>query len=496
MLNLCVVLLMKSIFIYLLLIVGVFNVFCSCTDDDDFSTSTSDLLTFSMDTVRLDTVFSTVTSSTRSFWIHNNSGRSIRCTNVRLENGNQSGFRVNVSAASLGPSNGYQVGNIEVRKGDSARVFVKITSPKGNRTEPKHITDNIVFMLESGVQQKVNLDAFSWDAVFLKNLVVSNDTTIASGQPIVVYGKMVVGKDATLTITPGTTMYFHADAGIDVEGRLLCKGTAEKGIVLRGDRLDNMFDYLPYDYVSGQWQGVRIKEGSYGNVVSFTDLHGSFDGLRVDSSDVSREKLDISNTTIHNCQGTALYVENSKVNIANCQLSNSLGSCLHVDGGDVRVNNCTLAQFYPFDSSRGSALRFSGIDHPLKSFVCTNTLVTGYSADELTGEKPSGDNPNEFNFDFSHCVLRTPPVETDDREDDVDVAIYIPQDTTAAGTKNFVKIDTEKLRYDFHLQSTSAAVDKADPTTSAPADREGFLRDGKPDIGAYEYREEEKPKEE
>ena len=37
---------------------------------------------------------------------------------------------------------------------------------------------------------------------------------------------------------------------------------AEKGIVLRGDRLDNMFDYLPYDYVSGQWQGVRIQEGS------------------------------------------------------------------------------------------------------------------------------------------------------------------------------------------------------------------------------------------
>lgn len=474
----------------------MFNVFCSCTNDDDFSTSASDLLTFSMDTVRFDTVFSTVTSSTRSFWIHNNSGRSIRCTNVRLENGNQSGFRVNVDGASLGVTDGYQVGNIEVRKGDSARVFVKITSPKANRTEPKHITDNLVFLLESGAQQKVSLDAFSWDAVFLKNRHVSNDTTITSGSPIVVYGKLVVGKNATLTISPGTTMYFHSDAGIDVEGRIVCQGTAEKGIVLRGDRLDNMFDYLPYDYVSGQWQGLQIKEGSYSNAISFTDIHGSFDGLRVDSSDVSREKLDISNATIHNCQGEALYIENSKVKITNCQLSNALGSCLYVNGGDVIVNNCTLAQFYPFDSSRGSALRFSGIEHPLKSFVCSNTLVTGYSTDEMTGEKPSGDNSNEFNFDFNHCILRTPPVETDDSVHFVSVEFENPEDTTVAGTKNFVKTDTDKLRYDFHLQAASAAIDKADPSTSSPIDRDGSVRDGKPDIGAYEYRETEKAEEE
>ena len=489
------ILLMKSIFVYIALIVGTLSALCSCSDDEDFSTSTSDLLTFSADTVRFDTVFSTVTSSTQSFWIHNNSGRSIRCTNVRLENGNQSGFRVNVDGASLGSSDGYQVGNIEVRSGDSARVFVKITSPKANRVEPKHITDNLVFLLESGVQQKVNLDAFSWDAVFLKNRHIDNDTTITSEQPIVVYGTMVVGKNATLTISPGTTMYFHSDAGIDVEGRLICKGTAEQDITLRGDRLDNMFDSLPYDYVSGQWQGMHIKEESYGNIISFTDLHGAFNGLQIDSSDVSRETLDLQNSTIHNCQGTALYVENSKVSITNCQLSNALGNCLYVNGGDVSVNNCTLAQFYPFDSSRGSALRFSGIDHPLKSFTCTNTLVTGYASDELTGEKPSEDNANEFNFDFKNCIIRTPKVETDDSVHFVSVEFEDPEDTTATGTKHFAKIDTDNLRYDFHLQATSAAVDKADPATSSANDRDGFVRDERPDIGAFEYRAEEKTEE-
>lgn len=482
---------MKSIFIYILLIVGAANMLWSCTDDD-FSTSASDLLTFSVDTVRLDTVFSTVPSSTRSFWVHNNSGRNIRCSNVRLENGNQSGFRVNVDGAFLSPSDGYQTGNIEVRKGDSVRVFVEITSPKGNRVEPRHVTDNIVFTLEGGAQQKVNLDAFSWDAVFVRNLVVSRDTAIAAGRPIVVYGKMLVDEGATLTINSGVTLYFHADAGIDVKGRLLCRGTADNKVVLRGDRLDNMFDYLPYDNVSGQWQGLQLEETSYGNVIDFTDIHSTFDGLRVDSSDVSRETLRLSNSTIHNCQGNACYIENSKAEIINCQLTNSLGNCLYVDGGDVVVNNCTLAQYYPFDSGRGSALLFSGARHPLKSFLCSNSLVTGYSSDEMMGEKPTEGSENEFSYTFNHCIIRTPVVETEDSVHFVSVEYENPEDTTSAGMKNFVLIDTDKLRYDFHLRSESAAIDKADPNTSTTSDHDGMPRSEKPDVGAYEYRDNDK----
>lgn len=486
---------MKSIFAYILFLASLGCIVCSCSDDEDFSTSTSDLLTFSVDTIRFDTVFSTIISPTQSFWVHNNSGRSIRCSNVRLENGNQSGFRVNVDGASLGVADGYQVGDIEVRNGDSIRVFAKITSPKANRTEPKHITDNIVFLLESGVQQKVNLDAFSWDAIFLKNRHITSDTTIVSDLPVVVYGTMTVGKNATLTISPGTTLYFHTDGGIDVEGRLICKGTADNGIVLRGDRLDNMFDYLPYDYVSGQWQGLHIKGSSYGNIMSFTDLHSSFNGVKVDSSDVSKQKLTLTNATIHNCQDTALYVNNSKVTIANCQLTNSGGGCLYVDGGNVSVNNSTLAQFYPFDSNRGSALRFSGVKNSLDSLICSNTLITGYASDEMMGDRPDSTSNNVFKYDFKNCIIRTPKVETADSVHFVGVEFENPEDTTTAGEKHFVKMDTDNLRYDFHLKATSTAIDKADPTTATRDDRDGIARDEKPDIGAYEYRQEENSEE-
>ena len=55
-------------------VLGVFG-FSACDDIDDFTTSPNNLLTFSTDTVRIDTVFSTVPSSTRDFWVSNRSGK-------------------------------------------------------------------------------------------------------------------------------------------------------------------------------------------------------------------------------------------------------------------------------------------------------------------------------------------------------------------------------------------------------------------------------------
>ena len=84
----------KNCVLYILLLWG-FAVWSGC-DDVSFSTSQANMRTCTADTVSLDTMFSTVPSSTRSFWVYNKSGDGIGCTSVRLERGNQSGFRVNV----------------------------------------------------------------------------------------------------------------------------------------------------------------------------------------------------------------------------------------------------------------------------------------------------------------------------------------------------------------------------------------------------------------
>ena len=225
----------------------------ACTDDDSFSTSPSNMLTFSTDTVSLDTVFSTVPTTTRTMWVYNRSGDGIRCTNVRLANGNQTGFRVNVDGEYLSPTAGYQVQNVEIRKGDSIRVFVELTSPTNGADGPQLLEDELVFLLESGVEQRINLNAHTWDATMLRNVVVHGDSTIDSRErPVVIYGGLTVDSMATLRIEPGTTLYFHGDAGLDVYGRLVAEGSAEENITLRGDRLDWMVEYIPYAMVSGQ----------------------------------------------------------------------------------------------------------------------------------------------------------------------------------------------------------------------------------------------------
>ena len=145
----------------------------ACSDDDSFTTSPSNILTFSIDTVKMDTVFSTVPSSTHSFWVYNRSGDGIRCTTVRLANGNQTGFRVNVDGEYLSPTSGYQVHNVVIRDNDSIRVFVELTSPVNGGEGPQLLEDDLIFMLESGREQKVNLNAYTWDALLMKDVIVT-----------------------------------------------------------------------------------------------------------------------------------------------------------------------------------------------------------------------------------------------------------------------------------------------------------------------------------
>lgn len=481
---------------YLWLFVSVIMA-TSCSDDDSFTTSSNNLLTFSVDTIRMDTVFSKVPTSRRSLWVYNKSGDGIRCTSVRLVNGNRSGFRVNVDGTYLGKESGYQTSDVEIRNKDSIFINIELTSPQNNKIGPQYMEDNLVFVLESGVEQKVNLNAYSWDADIIRNLRIKNDTVISSDRPIVVYGNMTIDSLATATIVPGTTIYFHSGSGLDVYGRLLAEGTAEKNIVFRGDRTDKMFNYLPYDMVSGQWNGIHFHSSSFQNLMSYTDTHGTFDGIVCDSSDVSKLKLALYNSTVHNCQGYGLKSVNSVVDVRNCQLTNAQKDCAAIYGGGALFLNCTIAQFYPFDSNYGAALRFTnGIedeggkhDYPLYQMDCINSLVTGYADDVVM--RVVRDSTVAYSYKFVSSILRTDSLEENENiinviwenVDSVDI------DTVSGGEKNFRLVDRYTQHYDFHLSERSRAIGAATTETeyAMPIDRDGRRRDDHPDIGCYEF---------
>ncbi|MCM1079051.1 MAG: right-handed parallel beta-helix repeat-containing protein [Bacteroidales bacterium] len=481
---------MENIFkIYLLSVITL--VIAACTDDDSFSVSPSNRLTFSKDTVSMDTIFSRTPSSTRDFWVFNNNNDGIRCSSIRLQNGNQTGFRVNVNGVYLGDAQGFQINDEEIRKGDSIRVFVELTSPLNNQKTPQPVSDDLIFNLEGGVQQKVNLKAWSWDAEMMRNVVIDHDYTLNGEKPTVIYGGITVESNATLTIPAGKTVYFHADAGIDVHGKLICDGEQGKEVVLRGDRLDKMFDYLPYDGVSGQWQGITFHEDSKDNILTYTDLHSANNGIVCLSdtfrTDYTTTQLTVDNSTIHNCKGYGIYGFNSKMSLENTQISNTLHESMLIYGGDVDINFCTIAQFYPFDAARGGAFYFSNtaddVQFPSMRLNVRNSIITGYAEDVIMG---NNDDSIGKMYRFDHCLLRAPAIE--DGEHSIDNIFEDIEDTDITGWKNFKTVDTELLRYDFNLAETSLAIDKGASDITVPRyDRNGNPRDEKPDMGCYEY---------
>ena len=442
---------MRRIFFFVWLLAVL--LFWACRDDDSFTTSRQALLTLPSDTLSMDTVFANTGSSTYTFWIYNRTDDGIRLNSVRLRQGNQTGFRVNVDGSYLDNRTGSVVTGLEVHRGDSIRVFVELTPSEIHEEEPQMITEDLVFSLESGVEQRIVLRSWVWDAVFMHDVTISSDTLIESRQPIVVYGGLRVDSAATLTIR-NTTLYFHDGLGIDVYGRLLTDS-----VTMRGDRLDRMFPYLPYDHVSGQWGkqgGIVIHASSTGNVLRRTEIRNAGQyGIVCDSAAFSADtlRLDMERCVVHNCTGTGVAGRHANIRLRECQLTNMLGDCLAVNGGRVTVSRCTLAQFYPFSGNRGAALRF-GNELPLYGLVCDSSIVTGYEADVVMGER--ADTANVFEFSFTNTLLRTPRVETDDSVRFANILWETPKDSIQ-GTKHFLLIDEKNLVYDFHLDSLSTA---------------------------------------
>ena len=436
---------MKRIFFFIITIASL----VACADDESFSASTGLRLEFPADTMKLDTVFSRTSSSTYSFWVHNRNSDGIRLQSVRLKRGNQTGFRVNVDGIYLDNANGSQTNDIEIRKNDSILVFVEITPFETYRIEPESITDQLVFTLESGVEQSICLQAWAWDAIKLYEPVIDTDSVIESAKPLLVYGDFIVKPGATLTIR-NTTLYFHDGVGMDVHGTLITDHCT-----MRGDRLDRMFSYLPYDRVPGQWCGLRFYKTSAGNKLINTEMRNSCQGVICDSTslDTTQPRLTMQSCVVHNTQGNAVTLNNAYASLENCQLSNAMDHCLAINGGIVDILYCTLAQFYPFAGGRGAALYFTNQSSPLIALTCQSSIITGYDDDVVTGYQYSEDI--SFNYTFNHCLLRTPAIN--DSAHFSDIIWELPTDFFQ-GKAHFIKIDEDNLDYDFHLNAQSPAV--------------------------------------
>ena len=148
---------LKNVF-YILSVVSF--LFFSCNDDAFETTNSSGDLKFSRDTVFLDTVFTNISSSTRTLKIYNKSSQNITIPTIKLGRGEQSFYRLNVDGIA-----GKSFENIDILSKDSIFVFIEATIDFSRVTNPIY-TDSIVF--DSGNNsQDVKLVTLVQDAHFL-----------------------------------------------------------------------------------------------------------------------------------------------------------------------------------------------------------------------------------------------------------------------------------------------------------------------------------------
>lgn len=460
----------------------------SCSDDESWTTSPSDVLSFSVDTVKFDTLISTVPSATKHLIIYNRGKKGIRIGRVWLSQGAASPFRTNVDGFTIGSSSDL---GFEVRAKDSLVVRIEVTPPPTGQVEPMSFADDMLFQLESGVIQKVRLTVGSQDAYMLHGFTVTSDTTFSSSMPVVIYDSLVVSEGATLTLMPGTKLLFHDGAGLEVRGRLLALGTKDSLVTMRSDRTDHMFDYLLYDATPSRWEGLRFRSGSVGNVLRHCDIHSGCYGILVDSTDFSTESLLIENSVIHNVGGNGLQLESCGVQVLNTQISNTKGHCVLLYGGDYLFLHCTIAQFYPLAGGRGDALRIQNTEdgnyHHLERAYFLNCVITGYGEDVIMGDIEEGQDYT-CDYLFSHCYLNT--IESDDTIRFRHI-VYDTDKQTLVRDKNFARFDMHNFIYDFTPDSASAIRNMGDTAyiSILPVDRLGRSRtlDEGPDAGCYEY---------
>ena len=86
---------MKKSLLYIFIFV-LSGIFISCSNYDSFSDNPSFRLSFSDDTVRFDTLISTIASPTKTLYVFNKNSDGLRVSNIRLQKGTESLFRVNV----------------------------------------------------------------------------------------------------------------------------------------------------------------------------------------------------------------------------------------------------------------------------------------------------------------------------------------------------------------------------------------------------------------
>jgi len=326
---------MKTRNLIVLSLIGLFIAISSCRDDFDYDLA-SDNLSFSNDTINLDTIFNYTNSQTYKLTVHNNQNKDIEIPKIYLSRGEGSFFKINVDGTP-----GYEFENVAVRKKDSIFIFVEIAA--GEAPVNPAYEDEINFETTNGAQQ-VKLLSYIEKAEFYIPEPGQDEVQVGgtwdNSKSRVIFGNAIAGD---LTISHGTKVYFHHDASLTVNGNLNVAGDIHNKVIFRTDRMDERSDSLP-----NMWGKIHLKNNT-DSKINYAAIKGANIGLEIENS-----KLIISNTKILNNDLMGIYAHGtSNVTGKNLVLNNSDLASLAIEGGTYKFTHCTFANYHNIGQGAG-----------------------------------------------------------------------------------------------------------------------------------------------
>ena len=462
----------RNIFLILSVILGL--AISSCISDD-ITDSPSATLTFSTDTVSFGTIFTDLNTPTARLKVFNRNDKGVIISSIKFKNP-QSLFRLNVDGVS-----GSTFSDVEIRGNDSIYVFMECYIDADDSNVPQRYADQLEFVT-NGVSQEVEVEAWAWNVTRLHSLEVKENLTLTAERPYVIFDTLTVNPDVTLTIEPGSWLLFHDKAAINVKGTILALGEIDNFIRMSGDRLDDILPDVAYDQLAGQWGGIDIAPESFGNRFEFVNMRSTVSGLRVDScGDLSKNKLTLINSWLHNSQGSVLSSEYAAVDAYGCCFSEAAGNVVRLIGGSHNFVQCTIANAYLFSSLflpnlyLGHCLpeEQEANDQPLMSASFENGIVWG----EIGSPVYPGD------LIGSNVYMRNMLFKADGTDDENFINCLWNENPLFYTVR-------EDYYFDYRLQADSPALGAGNPAYLTPEcmyDMDGLYRlaDGLPALGAY-----------
>lgn len=319
------------------------SVLPSCISDD-ITTSSSATLSFSTDTVSFGPIFTDLNTPTARLQVFNRNNKGVMISSIGFHDPDTP-FRLNVDGVS-----GQYFSDVEIRANDSIYIFMECFIDADESTELRRIADKLEF-LTNGVAQNVEVEAWAWNVTRLKGLEINSDLTLTAERPYVIFDTLRVNPGATLNVEPGAWLLFHDKGALEIKGTISAIGDPENFIRMSGDRLDDILPDVPYDQLAGQWGGLNICAESFGNRLEYVNMRSSVSGLMVDScGDLSKNKLTLVNSWLHNSQGNVLNSKYAWVDAYGCCFSEAAGSVVKLTGGRHNFVQCTIANSYLFSA--------------------------------------------------------------------------------------------------------------------------------------------------